>query len=155
MRAFPRIRCECAHMLAFPRMRCECAHMRAFPRMRCECAHMLAFPRMRCECAHFCACDANARISRMLCECSHMRAFLRMRCDAMRMRACDAMRMRASRGNLCVSGTVCIYIMVIFLTKWDVYQFRGYRCLGSLHRQASEVMVLTYGIFQSISSRLS
>ena len=30
-----------------------------------------------------------------------------MRCDAMRMRAYDAMRMRASRGNLCVSGTVC------------------------------------------------
>ena len=52
MRAFPHMRCECAHMRAFSRMRCECVHMRAFPRMRCdamrcECAHA-----MRCECAH-------------------------------------------------------------------------------------------------------
>ena len=80
--------------------------MRAYVRIFAHAMRMRAFSRMRCECAHMRAWYANARISRMRCECSHMRAFPRMRCDVMGMRACDAMRMRASRGNLCVSGTV-------------------------------------------------
>ena len=54
MRAFPRMRCECAHFRACDanaRMRCECSHMRTFPRMRCD-----ANARMRCECAHAMRC---------------------------------------------------------------------------------------------------
>ena len=85
--------------------------MRAFPRMRCECAHMRACDANVRICAHFRACDANARICAHFAHAMRMLAHARisphaMRCDAMRMRACDAMPMRASRGNLCVSGTV-------------------------------------------------
>ena len=82
------------------RISAHAMRMRAFSRMGCECAHMRAFSRMGCECAHF------AHAMRML---AHARISPHaMRCGAMRMRACDAMRMRASRGNLCVSGTVCV-----------------------------------------------
>ena len=66
--------------------------MRAFPRMRWECAHamrMRAYTRIS---AHAMRMRAYGRISRMRCECSHMRAFPRMRCDAMRCECAHAMR---------------------------------------------------------------
>ena len=88
--------------------------MRAFPRIRCECAHMLAFPRMRCECAHFRACDANARIcshsracdanARIFAHAMRMRAFRACYANARtcaHFSACDAMRCDANARMRC------------------------------------------------------
>ena len=93
MRAFPRMRCGCAHMCAFSRMGCECAHMCAFSRMGCECAHMRAF----------CACDANAR------TCAHFPACDAMRCDANARMRCDAnarIKGELMRVRYCISGSL-------------------------------------------------
>ena len=88
--------------------------MRAFPRIRCECAHMLAFLRMRCECAHFRACDANARIcshsracdanARIFAHAMRMRAFRACYANARtcaHFSACDAMRCDANARMRC------------------------------------------------------
>ena len=104
MRAYARIPAHAMRMRAYARISAHAMRMRAYARIPAHAMRMRAFLRMRCECAHF------AHAMRML---AHARISPHaMRCDAMRMRACDAMRMRASRGDLCVSGTVYIYIYI-------------------------------------------
>ena len=60
--------------------------MRAFPRMRCECAHMRAFRASDANartCAHFPACDAMRCDARMRCD-----ANARIKGELMRVRYC-------------------------------------------------------------------
>ena len=76
---------------------------------------MRTFLRMRCECAHFRACDANARI---FVHAMWMLAYARISPHAM---WCDAMRMRASRGNLCVSDTVWVHRMVYLVCDCELW----------------------------------
>ena len=72
-----RISAHAMRMRAFPRMRCECAHFRWCDANARICAHAM---RMRA----FCACDANAR------TCAHSPTCDAMRCDANARMWCDA-----------------------------------------------------------------
>ena len=95
-------------MRAFPRMRCECAHMRTFSRMGCECAHMRACDANARTCAHFPACDA------MLCD-----ANARMRCDANARIKGELMRVRYCKTVFLIETAPWASLIVCVL-KWHV-----------------------------------